>query len=322
MDLDEYFASNPMGGIAPSALGDSALSPHFKSGFVALIGRPNAGKSTLMNRIAGRKVAITSKTSQTTRKRVRAISTTDDYQLILVDTPGLHKPKDVLGEELNATAMDALADVDVAAVVIDASAPIGRGDKWVAERLANTASAKICVLSKNDLASPEQIAAQRIAAEQLMDWDAMVSLSSRTGHNVNAFVEEAVHFLPEGPLWFPPHMDTDVTEEEMVAEFIREKVLQDFRDEIPHSVGVCVETMDYVRKKGLYRISATIYTERESQKAILVGRGGKAVKRIGTRARADLETLLGARVFLELFVKVKKNWRSDEAQLRRFGYME
>lgn len=316
MDLDEYFASHPMGG-APDEPEDG-----FRSGFVALIGRPNAGKSTLLNKVVGSKVAITSSTSQTTRQRIRGIVTTSDYQLVLLDTPGIHKPKDVLGEELNASAVKALSDVDVAAMLIDAAAPIGTGDEWVASQLRSCDAKKICVLTKNDLAAPDEIASQRERAEALCDWDAFVSLSSKTGHNVKAFVEECVFFLPEGPRWFPPDMQTDVSEEVMVAELVREKVLQGFRDEVPHSVGVIVDSMEYNAKKQLYAIAASIYTERESQKAILIGKGGRAVKRIGSRARREAELLLGARVYLDLSVKVKRGWRSDEAQLRRFGYLD
>ncbi len=299
-----------------------ATKDGFRSGFVALVGRPNAGKSTLLNSVIGTKIAITSGTSQTTRQRIRAVLTTDDFQLVLVDTPGLHKPKDVLGEELNASAIKALDDVDVVAMLIDSTAPIGTGDEWVAAQVRACDARKICVLTKNDIASAEQIESQRIAAEKLADWDAMVSCSARSGKNVDAFVEECVFFLPEGPRWFPPDMQSDLTDEMMVAEFVREKVLKGFREEIPHSVGVIVDSMTYSSKKQLYSIEASIYTERDSQKAMLIGKGGRAIKEIGSKARSDLEQLLGARVFLDLSVKVKKGWRSDEAQLRRFGYMD
>ena len=225
------------------------FQPHaegFKSGFVTLVGRPNAGKSTLINAIMGKKIAITSDTAQTTRHRFRAVLTREDFQLILVDTPGLHKPHDALGEELNTSALKALEDVDVVAMLIDASQPIGRGDEWVAEQLSRVRSKKICVLSKLDLATEKQISAQREAAEALGAWDAMVGLSPATGKNV----------------------------------------------------------------------------ERDSQKGIIIGKKGAAIKQIGTEARADLEQLLGTRVYLDLSVKVKKNWRRDASQIRRFGYGE
>ena len=294
----------------------------FKSGFVTLVGRPNAGKSTLLNAIMGKKIAITSNTAQTTRHRFRAVLTRDDFQMIIVDTPGLHKPHDALGEELNTSALKALEDVDVVAMLIDASKPIGRGDEWVAAQLRGSRAHKICVLSKTDLATPEQIAAQREAAEGLAAWDAMVALSSETGHNVEAFVEEVVYLLPEGPAWFPPDMETDQPIEVVVAEFIREKILRTFHDEVPHAIGVALNEMEYDRKKDLYRIFAVIYVERDSQKGIIIGKRGAAIKRIGTEARADLEQLLGCRVFLDLSVKVKKNWRRDASQIRRFGYGE
>lgn len=312
MDLDAYFGSS------------ATTTPEgFKSGFVTLVGRPNAGKSTLLNAIMGKKIAITSNTPQTTRHRFRAVLTRDDFQLILVDTPGLHKPHDALGEELNASALKALEDIDVIAMLIDASKPVGRGDEWVAAQLNNVrGSKKICVLSKTDLVNDEQISRQREAAEKLCSWDAMVALSSRSGKNVDAFVEEAVYLLPEGPAWFPPDMETDQPIEVIVAEFIREKILRTFRDEVPHSIGVQVEQMEFDRKKNLNRIFARIYVERDSQKGIIIGKGGEAIKQIGIEARTDLEQLLGTRVYLDLMVKVKKNWRRDATQIRRFGYGE
>ncbi len=294
----------------------------FKSGFVTLIGRPNAGKSTLVNAIMGKKIAITSNTAQTTRHRFRAVLTREDFQLILVDTPGLHKPHDALGEELNTSALKALEDVDVVAMLIDASQPIGRGDEWVAEQLKRVRSKKICVLSKLDLVNEEQIARQRVAAEQLGTWDAMVGLSSASGKNVDAFVEEVVFLLPEGPKWFPADMETDQPIDVVVAEFIREKILRSFHDEVPHAIGVRVEEMEFDKKKDLHRIFAVVYVERDSQKGIIIGKKGAAIKQIGTEARADLEQLLGTRVYLDLSVKVKKNWRRDASQIRRFGYGE
>ncbi len=297
-------------------------SEHFKSGFVTLIGRPNAGKSTLLNAIMGKKIAITSNTVQTTRHRFRAVYTQDSYQMILVDTPGLHKPEDALGEELNTSALKALTEVDVVAMLIDASKPVGRGDKWVAQQLARVSSKKICVLSKTDVVNKEQLYAQRAAAEELANWDAMVGLSSQTGKNVDAFIEEVVYFLPEGPAWFPAEMETDQPVEVVVAEFIREKILRSFSDEVPHAIGVQVEEMAYDRRKNLNKIFARIYVERDSQKGIIIGKQGSAIKKIGSEARRDLEQLLGTKVFLDLSVKVRKNWRRDANQIRRFGYGE
>lgn len=234
----------------------------------------------------------------------------------------MHKPHDALGEELNVSASKALEDVDVVAMLIDASKPVGRGDEWVADQVRTSKAKKICVLSKTDLANDDQISRQREAAEALCDWDAMVGLSSVSGRNVEAFIEEVAYFLPEGPAWFPPDMETDQPLEVMIAEFIREKVLRNFDDEVPHAIGVKTEEFSYDRKADLYRIYAIVYVERESQKGIIIGKKGAAIKRIGTEARLDLEQLLGCRVFLDLRVKVKKNWRRDATQIRRFGYGE
>lgn len=294
----------------------------YKSGFATFVGRPNAGKSTLLNAIMGKKIAITSNTAQTTRHRFRAVKTTDGFQLVIVDTPGIHKPHDALGEELNTSALKALEDVDVVAMLVDASQPVGTGDEWVANQVKNVRTNKVLVLSKADLVDEATLAAQREAAEKLASWDAVVACSSETLEGVDEVVGTLVGFLPEGPQWFPADMETDQPLEVIVAEFIREKILRSFRDEIPHAIGVQTEEMDYVRKKDLYRIRAIVYTEHDSQKGMIIGKGGAAIKRIGTEAREDLERILGARVFLDLSVKVKKNWRRDAAQIRRFGYGE
>lgn len=315
MDLDEYFSKSDYSGM-------EEVPDGFKSGFVSLVGRPNAGKSTILNALTGQKIAITSKTSQTTRTRIQGIVNDDSFQLAIVDTPGIHKPKDVLGEQLNETALDALNDVDIVCMVIDSTQPIGAGDEWVAKHVARSKAHKICVLSKSDIATKEQIASQHLAADTLLDWDAMVSLSAKKDYNLDALVEECVELLPEGPRWFPKSMTSDQSEETLIAEFIREKVLRGFKDEIPHSVGVLVTKFEYSKNKRMYFIEADILTERESQKAILIGKDGKAIKKIGSQAREELEALLGCKVFLGLSVKVKRGWRSDDSQLRRFGYME
>lgn len=298
------------------------ISPRFKSGFVTLLGRPNAGKSTLLNALMGKKIAITSDTAQTTRHRFRAVYTEDDFQIIIVDTPGLHKPHDALGEELNISALKALEDVDVVAMLVDATQPVGRGDEWVANQLHNIHSRKICIISKIDLANDEQLAHQREAVCALGKWDAVVELSSKTGKNIDTFVEKVVYLLPEGPAWFPPDMQTDQPLEVMVAEFIREKILRSFHDEVPHAIGVQIEEMRYNRKKDLTHILARIYVEHDSQKGIIIGKKGSAIKQISMEARKDLEQLLGTRVYLDIMVKVKKNWRRDANQIRRFGYGE
>ena len=293
-----------------------------RSGFVALVGRPNAGKSTLTNAAVGTKVAITSDTPQTTRHRLRAVLDRDDAQIVIVDTPGLHKPHDALGEELNRSALKALEDVDVVAMLIDATKPLGDGDKWVAAHVAKTKAKKILVITKMDIAKGPQVERQLAYAKTLLPWDDEVVLSAVSGFNLDGFVEAVARFLPPGPRWFPRDMPTDQPLEVMVAEFVREKILRTTRDEVPHAVGVAIDEMKYDKKADLFRIFAIIYVERESQKGIIIGKGGEALKNVGTEARVDLERLLGGRVFLNLSVKVKKDWRRDAAQIRRFGYGE
>jgi GTP-binding protein Era len=293
-----------------------------KSGFVALVGRPNAGKSTLANAVVGTKVAITSDTPQTTRHRLRAVLDRDDAQIVIVDTPGLHKPHDALGEELNRSALKALEDVDVAALLIDATKPVGEGDRWVAAHVAKTRAKKLLVITKADLAKGNQLGDQLAAAKKLADFDDEVICSAVSGFNLEGFTEAVVRFLPQGPRWFPRDMPTDQSIEVMIAEFVREKILRMTHDEVPHAVGVVVDELEYAEKSDLTRVFATIFVERDSQKGILIGKGGEMVRAIGTEARVDLERLLGGRVFLDLNVKVKKDWRRDAAQIRRFGYGE
>ena len=301
-----------------SLAGFGDVEPGFRSGFVALVGRPNAGKSTLLNACYGKKVAITSPVAQTTRRRMRAVVNRPGYQLVFVDTPGIHKPKDGLGSELNKSALFELNDVDVVAFLIDATKPIGRGDAWVAERVRCARSKKVLVLTKADESDPAQVMEQLKAAHELMEYDDEIVTSSVKNFNVDAFIETVAHFLPEGPRWFPEDMGTDASDETLVAEFVREKVLRRTRDEIPHSVGVICDALEQTKK--VLRVHATIYVEREGQKGIIIGKGGEMIKHIGIDARRDLERIFGTQVFLELDVKVKAGWRDDEAQIRRFGY--
>lgn len=305
-----------------------AAKPHpaspddVKSGFVALVGRPNAGKSTLTNAIVGKKVSITSDTPQTTRQRLRAVLDRDDAQLVIVDTPGLHKPIDTLGEELNRSALKSLEDVDVVAMLVDATQAFGRGDEWVANHVAKARAKRVLVITKAELSTHVAIEKQIEAAKRIAEFDDVVPLSAVTGFNVEAFVETVVKYLPQGPRWFPRDMSSDQSVEVMIAEFVREKILLTTRDEVPHAVGVIVDDMTYDDRKDLYSIWVVICVERDSQKGIIIGKGGEALKAVGTEARVDLERLLGAKVFLNLSVKVKKGWRRDASQIRRFGYGE
>ena len=290
----------------------------FKSGFVALVGRPNAGKSTLLNACFGKKVAITSPVAQTTRRRMRAVVNRPGCQIVFVDTPGIHKPKDGLGSELNKSALAELSDVDVVCFTLDATKPFGRGDAWVADKVAQSGAKKVLVITKADVAKPEQVISQIAEAKKLIDFDDEIVTSSTEGFNVEAFIDTVSAFLPEGPRWFPEGMGTDTDDETLVSEFVREKVLLRTREEIPHSVGVICDMIE--RDGNLTRVCATIYVEREGQKGILIGKGGDMIKHIGSDARRDLERLFGTKVYLTLDVKVKRGWRNDEDQIKRFGY--
>ncbi len=292
----------------------------FRSGFVALVGRPSVGKSTLVNACVGEKVAITSPVAQTTRRRLRAVVNVENAQIIIVDTPGLHKPKDALGKELNKTSLGELADVDVAAFLIDATKPVGTGDAWVAKHVeASNAPFKLLVITKADAATPEEVTAQLEAARALMRFDDEIVLSAAAGFNVDAFLKIVADHLPEGPKWFPDDMATDATDEELISEYIREKVLLNCRQEVPHSVAVRCDEVRWA-KDGHGSIHATILVERPGQKAIVIGKGGQMIKRIGIEARRDIEYLFGTNVFLDLEVRVQPQWRRDQNEIRRLGY--
>jgi GTP-binding protein Era len=274
------------------------------SGFVALVGRPNAGKSTLVNALVGTKVAIVSDKPQTTRHRLRAVLDAEDAQVVFVDTPGLHKPIDALGEELNRSALLALQDVDVACMLIDASKPVGRGDQWVAEHVAKSAAPTVLVLTKVDLVDQLEGERQLEQALSLADFQSVVNVSAVDGYNLDGLTAAVTELLPPGPRYFPRDMPTDQSLEVMVAEFIREKVLLATFDEVPHAVGVVVDDMEFKPQTETTVIYAVVYVERDSQKGIIVGKGGTMIKRIGEEARHDLERMLGGKVFLDLNVKV------------------
>ena len=291
----------------------------FKSGFCALVGRPNVGKSTLVNACLGEKLAITSPVAQTTRRRLRAVINSDDAQIIIVDTPGLHKPKDALGKELNLTALSALADADVVAMLVDATAPVGSGDAWVARHVeASEAPFKLLVITKADLVTQDEALVQLEKARSLATFNDVLVISSTEDFNVDAFLAIVKEHLPEGPRWFPEDMGSDATDEEIVAEFVREKLLLNLRKEVPHSVAVICDDIDF--SKDVASISATIIVEREGQKGIVVGAGGSMIKRIGIEARKDLEYMFGCKVYLDLNVKVAPLWRRDANEIRRLGY--
>lgn len=292
----------------------------FTSGFVALVGRPNAGKSTLLNAIMGAKYAITSPVAQTTRRRMRAVVNTDHSQLVVIDTPGLHKPKDALGSELNKSALYELADADVVAFLVDATKPVGTGDAWVAAHVQKAdAGYKLLVLTKADIAGPQKVADQLAAARALADFDDELVISSTEGFNVDTFVDLVSAHLPEGPRWFPEDMDVDASPEDLVAEFVREKLFLNLRQELPHSVGVICDELEFTDDEHATAV-CQILVEREGQKGIVVGRGGSMIKKVGTEARADIERLLNCKLYLDLTVRVQPQWRRDAREIKKLGY--
>ncbi len=292
----------------------------FKSGFCALVGRPNAGKSTLVNACVGEKIAITSPVAQTTRKRLRAVVNADGGQIIIVDTPGLHKPKDALGKELNQTALGVLADADVVAYLLDATAPVGTGDAWVARHVENSSAPyKLLVITKADLVAQDEALLQLEKARELAHFDDELVISSKADFNVNLFLKLVLDHLPEGPRWFPDDMGSDATDEDLVAELVREKLLLRLHQEVPHSIAVICDGIDYA-DDGHASIAATVIVEREGQKGIVVGSGGSMIKSVGIEARRDIERMLGCKVYLDLNVKVAPLWRRDANEIRRLGY--
>jgi GTPase len=294
-----------------------------KSGFAAVVGRPNVGKSTLVNTLVGSKVAITSSRPQTTRNTIRGIVNGPDpddpeYQIVLVDTPGLHKPRTQLGNRLNNMVYGTLADADVVVFLIDGTAPIGPGDRRIAERLSEASSTVVLAVNKTDTASRGEVATQLGEAAE-WDFAAYVPVSAREGDGVTALIEEIVQRLPEGPRYYPEGMVTDQPEALVIAEIVREKFLERLRDELPHSLLVRVEDMDQ-RPDGLLDIAADVIVERNSQKGIAIGKGGSLLKVAGTEAREELETILGTKVNLDLRVKVEKDWQTRSQILDRFGF--
>ena len=284
-----------------------------RSGFVAVAGRPNVGKSTLVNALAGEKVAITSRVPHTTRRRIFGIATGDDWQLVLSDLPGFQRPIDPLTARMQKTVESSFDDVDAVLFVLSARDRIGAGDRFIAKRVFGLGLPVVIALNKVDRLKPGHIATQMKAAGQLGDFHALHPVSALTGDGIPDLRRELVDLLPEGPLYFPPEQRTSLDVEEQVAELIREKALQLTREEVPHSISVEIQEL------GDRLIEATVLVETESQKGILVGKRGAMIREIGSRARPEIEHLLGHKVFLQLKVKVKPKWRRDEATLERLG---
>jgi GTPase len=284
-----------------------------RSGFVAVAGRPNVGKSTLVNALAGGKVAITSDKPQTTRRRIFGVANGPDSQLVLADLPGFQRPRDPLTEHMQRTVDSSFEDVDAVLFVLDARDRIGSGDRFIAKRVFELGVPVVIAVNKVDRLKPGHIASQMQTASQLGDFHALHPVSAKTGDGVEGLRDELVALLPDGPAYFPPDQRTDLSVEEQIAELVREKAIQLTRDEVPHSITAQVEEIE----GKVVRVA--VYVEADSQKQILVGKGGAMVREIGTRARPEIEALLGQPVFLELVVKVRPKWRRDERMLERLG---
>jgi GTP-binding protein Era len=290
----------------------------FHAGFACFVGRPNAGKSTLTNAIVGSKIAITSSKPQTTRHVIRAVLNRPSAQLVLVDTPGLHRPRTLLGERLNDLVRQTWSEVDVIGLCIPANEEIGRGDRFISAEMAELKPKMIAVVTKTDLVDKAQLARQLIAVDQLATFVDIVPVSAVSGDQVDVLTDVLCRHLPESPQLYPDGMLTDEPESILVAELIREAALEGVRDELPHSIAVVVEEMQVEGK--LTRVFADVYVERPSQKAIMIGHQGSRLKDVGTRARHEIEDLLGGKVYLDLHVRVAKEWQRDPKQLRKLGF--
>jgi GTP-binding protein Era len=296
----------------------------FRSGFVCFVGRPNTGKSTLTNALVGTKVAITSNRPQTTRHTIRGIMHRDDFQIILVDTPGLHRPRTLLGQRLNDLVRDTYSEVDVIGLCIPADEAIGPGDRWIAEQIRTVApkTKLVAVVTKIDKVPKDRLAAQLLAVSELAGPDAeIVPVSATTGENLDVLTDVLAAQLPPGPAYYPDGELTDEPEEMLMAELIREAALEGVRDELPHSLAVVIEEVSPREgRDDLIDVHAILYVERPSQKGIVIGKGGARLREVGTAARTQIEKLLGTKVYLDLRVKIAKNWQRDPKQLGRLGF--
>ncbi len=296
----------------------------FRSGFVCFVGRPNTGKSTLTNALVGAKVAITSDRPQTTRHTIRGIVHREDFQIILVDTPGLHRPRTLLGKRLNDLVRDTYSQVDVIALCIPADEAIGTGDRWIYQQIRAVAprTTLVVVVTKIDKVSKDRVAAQLLAVSELVGAGAeIVPVSAATGEQIDVLIDVLAAQLPPGPAFYPDGELTDEPEEVLMAEFIREAALEGVRDELPHSLAVVIE--EVAPREGrddLIDVHAILYVERSSQKGIIIGKGGARLREVGTAARVQIEKLLGTKVYLDLHVKIAKNWQRDPKQLGRLGF--
>lgn len=292
-----------------------------KSGFVSIIGRPNVGKSTFVNRVIGHKIAIMSDKAQTTRNKIQGVMTRDDAQIIFIDTPGIHKPKHKLGDYMMRVAKNTLSEIDAIMFMVNVNEDIGRGDEYIMEMLKNVKTPIFLVLNKIDLVHPDTLMPKIEQYQSYMDFTDIIPISALEGLNVDHFIDVLKSFLPEGPKYYPDNQISDHPEQFVVSEIIREKILHLTSEEIPHAIGVNVDRM-IKEDEDRVRIEATIYVERDSQKGIVIGKGGKKLKEVGKRARRDIEMLLGSKIYLELWVKVQRDWRNKVNFIRQIGYVE
>ncbi|PTK82229.1 GTPase Era [Staphylococcus haemolyticus] len=292
-----------------------------KSGFVSIIGRPNVGKSTFMNRVIGHKIAIMSDKAQTTRNKIQGVMTRNDAQIIFLDTPGIHKPKHKLGDYMMRVAKNTLSEIDAIMFMVNVNEEIGRGDEYIMEMLKNVKTPVFLVLNKIDLVHPDALMPRIEQYQKYMDFTEIVPISALEGLNVDHFIDVLKTYLPEGPKYYPDDQISDHPEQFVVSEIIREKILHLTSEEIPHAIGVNVDRMIKENDERV-RVEATIFVERDSQKGIVIGKGGKKLKEVGKRARHDIEMLLGSKVYLELWVKVQKDWRNKVNFIRQMGYIE
>lgn len=291
-----------------------------KSGFISIIGRPNVGKSTLLNGILGEKIAIATSKPQTTRNTIRGIYTTGDCQMVFIDTPGIHKPKTKLGNFMTDSALNTFKEVDLVLFLVDDSLSQGPGDKYIVEMLKNINTPKFLVINKMDKINPEDYKKIYNEYEQTGIFDEIFPVSALEQKNIDILLESIEKFMPEGPQYFPSDMITDHPERFIVSEILREKVLMFLEDEVPH--GVAIEIESFQEEERVTRISAVVYCEKKSHKGIIIGQGGRKLKGIGKSAREEIEALLGNKVFLQLWVKVKENWRNSDFALSNFGYKD
>ncbi|WP_374721689.1 GTPase Era [Peribacillus tepidiphilus] len=294
----------------------------YKSGFISIIGRPNVGKSTFLNRVIGQKIAIMSDKPQTTRNKVQGVLTQNDAQMIFIDTPGIHKPKHKLGDFMMKVAINTLKEVDLILFMVNVEEGIGRGDEFIIEKLKTVKTPVFLVLNKIDQVHPDELIPLIEKYKERFDFQEIVPISALQGNNVETLLTQIKEILPEGPQYYPADQVTDHPERFIISELIREKALHLTREEVPHSIAVVIDSIKKMEESETIHVMATIVVERDSQKGIVIGKQGKMLKEIGQRARQDIEHLLGSKVFLELWVKVQKDWRNKLSQLRDYGFRE